>query len=114
MVKKSRKVKSAKTKPRPLKKTKKSVARKVAKKVAEKKIGSVKHYFNKLRVGVVRFGGIVTVGEEIRIKGVTTDFKMKIKSMQINHRPIARTKAKQLVGLKMAKRVREGDLIYKI
>ncbi len=80
----------------------------------EEKIGKVKHYFHQVRVGVIKLVKNLAVGDEINVKGATTDFKMVVKSMQIDHQNILRAKAKQAVGLKVAKRVREGDVVYKL
>ena len=86
-------------------------------KTPEKKqqIGKVIHYFDKVKVAVVKLSKPLKVGDEIRIiGGEDTDFKQPIKSMESEHEKIVKAKAKAAVGLKVKKKVREGYKVYKI
>jgi selenocysteine-specific translation elongation factor len=47
------------------------------------------------------------------IKGPTTDFEQPVESMQIEHNNVQRAEAGQSIGLKVAQRVRENDMVYK-
>ncbi len=76
-------------------------------------IGKVIHYFSKINVAVIELTGPVSRGETIHIKGITTDFKQEIESMQIEHENIENAGAGQSIGLKVIDRVREGDIVYK-
>lgn len=77
-------------------------------------IGKVTHYFTKIGVAVVELSGDLKVGDEIRVKGATSDFKQKIKSMQIEHENIEEAEAGQSIGLKVKDHAREGDTVYKV
>lgn len=77
-------------------------------------IGSIRHYYSKIGVAVIDLTTKIAVGDTIRIKGVTTDFRQKVESMQIEHADVQNAGAGQSIGLKVTEKVREGDLAYKI
>ena len=78
-------------------------------------IGRITHYFTKISVGVIEISkGSLKVGDKIRIKGATSDFKQKVASMQIEHEKVEEAKAGQSIGLKVKEHVREQDKVYKI
>lgn len=78
----------------------------------EKKIGEVTHYFTKIRVAVVKLTNVLSVGDEIHIKGHTSDFTQKVESMQIEHEKIEKAKKGQSIGLKIADHARDGDEVF--
>ncbi len=80
----------------------------------EKLVGRVTHYFTKISVAVVELADTLKVGDEIIIRGATTNLRQKVESMQIMHKPVTEAKPGQSVGLKVVDRVREGDKVYKI
>ena len=78
-------------------------------------IGEVTHYFPHVKAGVIKIEkGSLNIGDVIKIKGHTTDFKQKITSLQVNHKPIQKATEGKEIGLKVSKRIRAGDKIYKI
>jgi hypothetical protein len=83
-------------------------------KTKEKVIGIVTHYFPKVSAGVVKLKAPLALGDNIRIKGHTTDFTQTVTSMQINHVPIQRAKRGEEIGLLVNSRVRKNDVVYKI
>ena len=85
---------------------------KVVKIKAEKPVGVVTHYYNKIKVAVVKFKEPVKVGEKVLFKGATTNFSQVVASLQYEHEQIKVSKKGQSLGLKVAKRVREGDEIF--
>ncbi len=78
-----------------------------------KPIGTVTHYYAHIKVAIVKFNTKVKTGTELYFKGATTDFKEASKSMQFDHKPIAVAPPKKQIGIKLKKRIREGDLVYK-
>lgn len=82
-------------------------------KIKEKPIGKITHYFGNIKVGIIKLKKPIKIGDEIRIKGVTTNYKQKITSMQFNYKEIKITPINKEIGIKVSKKVREGDLIYK-
>lgn len=98
------------------KKTPKKTPKKIkpAKKIQGKIIGKITHYFPKVRAAVIKLEAPLSVGDSIRIKGHTTDFKQAITSMQIDRVPISQAKKGQEIGLLVDSRVRQHDEVYKI
>jgi hypothetical protein len=128
MVRGSYKIMKKKTKTKPKKKViaKKKVAKKkktsLKKKVSKpsrkiksaKPIGSVTHFYNEISVAIVRFKEDVPAGTVLHFKGATTDFKQPAASMQFNHAPVAKAPKGKQIGIKVKKRVREGDAVHRV
>jgi len=105
-------------------KVKSPVKKKAAKKPAVKKalrkkakeniIGTVTHYFPKVRAGVIKLKAPLAVGDVIKIKGHTTDFTQPVKSMQIEHVALDNAKKGDEIGLLVDSRVRRHDAVYKV
>ncbi len=105
-----KKVKKAKTR-------KKKVIKKAPKasKGKEVLIGRVSHYFPQVKAGaIVIKSGMVTMGDTIHIKGHTTDFKQKIKSLQIDRMPVEKASKGDEIGVLLKSRVRINDEVYKV
>lgn len=78
-----------------------------------KEIGKVISYFKKIEVAAIKLTGKLEVGDEIQIKGATTDFKQKVKSMQIETKKVEKASKGDSVGIKVNDRVRLNDKVYK-
>ena len=76
-------------------------------------VGHITHFFTKISVAVIELTAPLAVGDTIVIKGPTTDFEQVVESMQIEHENVQRAEAGQSIGLKVAQRVREKDVVYK-
>ena len=95
--------------------TKKIIKKKTEKKVGVKKetpLGVVTHFYTKIKVAIVKFKKSVKAGTEVRFEGNSTKFSQKIVSIQYDHKPIATAPKGKQVGIKVIKKVREGDTIY--
>ena len=80
----------------------------------EMQIGKVTHYFAKIGVAVIEItDGSIKVGDEIHIKGHTSNFKQKVNSMQVEHEKVELAEPGQSIGVKMDEPVRANDLVYK-
>jgi translation elongation factor EF-1alpha len=77
-------------------------------------IGTVTHYFTKIGVAIVELSNTLSVGDQILIKGMTTDLEQTVDSMQIEHANVENAEPGQSIGLKVKDRVREGDTVYKV
>ena len=78
-------------------------------------IGVVTHYFSQVSAAVVKLTkGSLSLGDNIIIKGVTTELQEKVKSIQIDRVPITNASIGQEIGLKVKSKVREHDIVYKI
>ncbi len=82
--------------------------------VEKKRIGKISHYFTKIGVGVIELSDELKVGDRISIEGATTNVQQTVDSMEIEHENMQSAGAGQSVGMKVAQRVREGDLVYKL
>jgi len=76
-------------------------------------IGRITHFFTKISVAVIELTMPLAVGDTIMIKGPTTDFEQVVESMQIEHNNVQSADAGQSIGLRVAQRVRENDMVYK-
>jgi translation elongation factor EF-1alpha len=77
-------------------------------------IGIIENYFSKIGVAVIHINnGELLLNDSIIIKGSTSDFKMVVKSMQIDRNEVEKVKSGEKVGLKVPERVRPGDLVFK-
>lgn len=85
---------------------------KAAQKVQGKPIGVVTHFYTKIKVAIVKFKKQVAVGQTVAIRGNKTDFEHKIVSMQLDHEAIKKAPKGKQIGIKVGKRVREGDEIF--
>lgn len=97
------------------KKVTKSKIKKQPLELSLEKIGEVTHYFPHVKAAAVMLikSGL-KVGDNIYIKGHTTDFKEAVKSIQLDRIKIQEGKKGQEIGLLVKKRVRQGDSVYKI
>ncbi len=80
---------------------------------AGKPIGAVIHFFTEISVAIVVFKQNVPAGTVLHFKGATTDFKQPANSMQYDHASVAVAKKGKQIGIKVKKRVREGDKVHK-
>ena len=101
--------------------SKKHPAKRAAKKVKGlpesvlAKIGEVTHYFPHVNAAAVKLlkSGL-KVGDEIYLKGHTTDFRQRVESIQLDHATIQEGKKGQEIGLLVRSRVRIGDSVYRV
>ena len=78
-------------------------------------VGVITHYFPKVRAAVVKLTkGKLSVGDNIVIKGHTSDFKEKVESVQLDHVSIQNAEKGMEIGLKVKAKVREHDVVYRI
>jgi len=80
----------------------------------EKEVGKIAHYFGKISVGIIELSDELAVGDQIHIKGGTTDLEQTVDSMQIEHDVVEKAGAGDSVGIKVTEKVRDGDVVYKV
>jgi hypothetical protein len=79
------------------------------------RIGIVTHYFGELFVAVVKLEtGTLRVGDNIHVRGHTTDFGQRVESIQVNHAPVEEVGPNDDFGIKVREHAREHDLVYKV
>ena len=80
----------------------------------EIQIGTVSDFFAKPVVAGIQLTAPLKAGDNVHIKGHTTDIELVISSMQINNVSVQEAKAGEAVGIKLPDRVRKGDTVHKI
>ena len=126
---KRRKLKTSKRAPRkkPARKAKTRVSRKPAPKPVKPqspppaappgdRVGVVTHYFGHLSVAVVKLdpGTSLRVGDNIHIKGHTSDFAQRVDSLQVGHAAVEQVGPDDDFGLKVVDHAREHDVVYRV
>jgi len=80
----------------------------------KKKVGVVRHYYNKIGVAAIDLSDGLKVGDKVVIEASEGPVEQVVDSMQIEHKSITQAKAGQSIGMKVAAKVREGDPVFKI
>ena len=79
-----------------------------------KLIGEVNHFYNRIGVAVIDLVDTLKVGDRVHFFGRSTDFAQEVFSMQIEHEPISEAGKGQEIALKVERRVRNHDKVYKL
>ncbi len=83
--------------------------------MADKRVGKVKHYFDKIGVAAIVFESKLSVGDKIKfVKNGKELFQQEVASIQKEHESITKVKKGDDVGMKVDQPVKEGTEIYKI
>jgi putative protease len=82
--------------------------------VSEEEVGRVQSFFRKPSVAALVLTGDLSIGDNIRIQGATTDIEMTVESMQINLEPVESAGAGDDVGIKVPERVRPNDRVTRV
>jgi len=83
--------------------------------MAEEEIGKITHYFSKIGVAAIEITkGSLAVGDTIRVAGHTSDFTLKVDSMQIENESVAEATVGQAVGIKVPEHARVHDVVFKV
>jgi putative protease len=78
------------------------------------RIGVVTHYYNHLSVAILKLEkGVLRVGDQIHIKGHTSDFAQPVDSLEIDHVHVNEARPGQSFGLRVKDHAREHDVVYK-
>jgi putative protease len=81
----------------------------------EEAVGVVTHYYSHLGVAVVQVNkAAIRTGNQIHIKGHTTDLIQIVGSLEYEHQHVDSAEAGKTVGLKVMDHVREHDIVYLI
>ena len=79
-----------------------------------KKVGKVTHYYDNIGVAIVELGATLKIGDRIKFKGHGADFEQDVDSLQIEHKPVEKASAGEMVGLKTEQKVKEGAEVEKV
>ncbi len=96
-----------------IKKPKNAVAKNAPK--PGKPVGRVVHYFDNIKVAIIKLSLPLSEGDQIRIMGgEATDFNQKVGSMQVDHKEVKKAKKGASIGLKVKEKARDGYMVYKV
>jgi len=59
-------------------------------------------------------GVTLRVGDNIHVKGHTSDFSQRVESLQIGHASVEQVGSNDDFGLKVAEHAREHDVVYRL
>jgi putative protease len=80
----------------------------------EVKVGTIAHYYSRLGVAIVELTDQLKVGDQVHVKGHSSDFTQPVGSMQIEHQSVLSAEAGNSIGLKVIEHAREGDDVFKV
>lgn len=80
----------------------------------EKHVGTVEHYYPKVKAAAVKLDADLKVGDTIHIQGHSDDRTQKVKSMQLDHAPITEAHKGESVGIEVAVKVHENSEVTKV
>lgn len=82
--------------------------------VKQKKIGVMTHYYDKIRVGVIKLSVTLCVGDCIAYE--TTEggmYEQIVESMEVNRNPVFKAGKGKEIGLKLSRTPRVGSIVLK-
>ncbi len=83
--------------------------------MAEQRVGVVIHYWDKIGVAGVRLTeGELNVGDEIHVKGHTSDFTQRVDSIQLEHETVELARPGHDIGVRVVEQAREHDAVFKV
>ena len=78
-------------------------------------IGRISHYYPRVSVGVIKLtDGNLKLGDVVHVRGVVTDFKQTVASMQIEHQEVAEALKGLTVAVKVIGQVRKHDRVFRL
>ncbi|MFH1678996.1 MAG: translation elongation factor-like protein [Candidatus Omnitrophota bacterium] len=80
----------------------------------EVEIGIVTHYYDHISVAIIQLSAGLKVGDNVHIKGHTSDFTEEVSSIQIEHADIPEAKAGDSVGIKVNQKAHPHDKVFKV
>ena len=81
----------------------------------EQEIGYDSKFMGNISVSIIEMKkGTLKTGDALHIKGNTTDITETVSSMQIEHASVDKVKKSDSLGLKVYKKVRKRDKVYKV
>ena len=81
----------------------------------EQLIGIVSNYFSNISVAAFEItNGKLEIGDSIHLRGYTTDFSVKVESIQSENDAIDLAQKGDDIGIKVDQKARSGDKVYLI
>lgn len=83
--------------------------------MTEQELGKVIHWYDQIKVAVVKLSGILRVGDSIKIRqgnNKEEEFEAKVDSMQVNHAEVGSGQKDDEVAIKLPQKAKEGARIF--
>jgi translation elongation factor EF-1alpha len=80
----------------------------------ENEIGKITHYYGHINVGLIELSGVLKAGDNIHIKGHSSDFIQLVDSLQIEHTNVSEANPGDTVGIKLSQKAHPHDKVYKV
>lgn len=81
--------------------------------MAEQRVGVVEHWYGRIRVATVRVEQPIALRDRLRVRGAHDDFVVRVKSMELEHKPVDKATPGQVVGIRMRARAHERSSVYR-
>ena len=78
-----------------------------------REVGKVSHFFGRINVAIIDVTETISLGDQILIKGPSTDIEQTVDSMEIEHVKVKQAESGQTIGMKLKYHARENDTVYK-
>jgi hypothetical protein len=82
--------------------------------MGEREVGKVTHWFGHIGVAAVALKDTLKVGDNIRVKGHTTDFTATVDRMQVEHKDVKEAKPGDDVAVHLGQKARQHDSVLKV
>lgn len=79
----------------------------------QKKIGVITHYYDKIKVGVIKLSGTLCVGDCIKYETFDGRYEQVVESMEIDRNPVFKACKGKEIGLKLSRLPRIGSIVLK-
>jgi len=80
----------------------------------EKPVGKVTHFFSNIGVAIIELEGALKVGDRIKMVVGDAEIEQDVDSMEVDHQKIQEAKKGDVIGIKVAEKIKEGIVVYKI
>lgn len=82
--------------------------------MTEEPVGKITHYFPHIGVAAATLSGELKVGDQVRVRGHTTDFTETVGSLEIEHQKVERAGPGDKVAFKVSEKARPGDQVLQV
>ena len=81
--------------------------------MTEEPVGKITHYFPHIGVAAATLSAELKVGDQVRVRGHTTDFTETVGSLEIEHQKVDRAGPGDKVAFKVSEKARPGDQLLR-
>lgn len=78
-----------------------------------KEVGVITHYYDKIKVGVIKLSSVLNVGDAIEYKTPDGSFTQTVSSMEIERSPVFSAKRGAEIGIKLSRAAIVGSRVEK-